>query len=282
MSYGYFTNTNRLKYVYDTANDVNSKLGDLHYNPAGKDTINTPDYAYDGDGNLTADKNKGIRWIHYNFLNLPDTVSMTKTDGSSKGNIVYRYDAQGTKWAKIVTDSTASPVKVTTTLYLKGFQYINDTIQFVAHEEVRTRYFWQHYLNGDSSFRLVAESDSQTKRQQQGKDENPEHDFGLALQFQHARHQEMGVARPAAVAALGRWSHGLSSDWSFLGYAHADPLLRSRAGAPRTRRPGLHNRGTHSRDYCSDFGSDRFVGDFLSSSDTSSVHSRECRPCRRE
>jgi len=27
MSYGYFTNTNRLKYVYDTANDINSLLG---------------------------------------------------------------------------------------------------------------------------------------------------------------------------------------------------------------------------------------------------------------
>jgi RHS repeat-associated protein len=44
-------------------------------------------------------------------------------------------------------------VKITTTLYIKGVQYQNDTIQFVAHEEGRTRYFWQHYMNGDSIFR---------------------------------------------------------------------------------------------------------------------------------
>jgi len=153
LTYGYFTNTNRLRYVYDLANDTASKLGDFHYSGLTKDTVNTPDYTYDGNGSLTADKNKGIRSIHYNFLNLPDTISMTRTDGSSKGNIVYQYDALGTKWAKIVTDSTVSPVRTTTTLYIQGFQYQNDTIQFVAHEEGRTRYFFQHYLAGDSSFK---------------------------------------------------------------------------------------------------------------------------------
>jgi len=151
LRYSYFTNSNRLQQVYDTANDAGSLLGDLHYNPSTKDPAT--DYTYDANGSLTADKNKGIRRIHYNFLHLPDTISMTKTDGSSKGNIVYKYDAQGTKWAKIVTDSTVSPVKVTTTLYIKGFEYKNDTIQYVSHEEGRTRYFWQHYMNGDSSFR---------------------------------------------------------------------------------------------------------------------------------
>jgi len=150
LRYSYFTNSNRLQQVYDSADDVNSKLGDLHYDPATKATT---DYTYDVNGSLIADKNKGIRSIHYNFLNLPDTISMTKTDGSSKGNIVYKYDAQGTKWAKIVTDSTVSPVRKTTTLYIKGFQYQNDTLQFVGHEEGRTRYLWLHFLNGDSIFR---------------------------------------------------------------------------------------------------------------------------------
>jgi len=151
MTYGYFTNTNRLRYVYDLANDTGSRLSDFHYSII-KDTVNIPDYAYDANGSLTADKNKGIQRIHYNFLNLPDTISMTKVDGSSKGNIVYKYDALGTKWAKIVTDSTVAPVRTTTTLYIKGVEYKNDTIQFVAHEEGRTRYFWQHYMAGDSSF----------------------------------------------------------------------------------------------------------------------------------
>ncbi|MDO6432930.1 DUF6443 domain-containing protein [Flavitalea sp. BT771] len=154
LSYGYFPNSNRLKYVYDTANDANSMLADFHYNPAGKDTANTPDYVYDANGRLTGDNNKGISNIQYNFLNLPQKISMVRPDGSSRGNIVYKYDAQGIKWAKIVTDSTVNPVRTTTTMYLKEFQYRNDTIQFVSHEEGRTRYFWQHYLNGDSSFRM--------------------------------------------------------------------------------------------------------------------------------
>jgi RHS repeat-associated protein len=117
-----------------------------------KDTTNTSDYAYDPDGSLISDGNKGIKRIHYNFLNLPDTISMVKPDSSSKGNIVYKYDAMGTKWAKIVTDSTVTPVRKTTTLYIQGVQYVNDTIQFISHEEGRTRYFFQHYMAGDSSF----------------------------------------------------------------------------------------------------------------------------------
>ncbi|MBN9382145.1 MAG: RHS repeat-associated core domain-containing protein [Chitinophagaceae bacterium] len=151
LKYTYFTGSNRLQQVYDSANDAGSLLGDFHYDGAVKDP--TTDYSYDGNGNLLSDKNKGIRSIHYNFLNLPDTIRMMKSDGSSKGNIVYRYDAMGNKWAKIVTDSTANTVRQVTTMYIKGFQYQNDTIQFVAHEEGRTRYFWQHYMNGDSSFR---------------------------------------------------------------------------------------------------------------------------------
>src|SRR5258707_5470875 len=142
--------SNRLRSVADSADDANSKLGDFHYNLATKDTS---DYSYDYNGSLVYDKNKGISSIQYNFLNLPQQVSMTKADGSSKGNIVDKYDAMGNKLAKIITDSTVTPVRTTTTLYLKEFQYQNDTIQFVGHEEGRTGYFWQHYLKGDSSVR---------------------------------------------------------------------------------------------------------------------------------
>jgi RHS repeat-associated protein len=152
LRYTYTTNSNRLQQVYDTANDAGSLLSDFHYDASTKDPAT--DYSYDANGSLAADRNKGIRSIHYNFLNLPDTIRMTKADGSSKGNIVNKYDALGTRWAKIVTDSTVSPVRSTTTMYLKEFQYQNDTIQFVTHEEGRTRYFWQHYLNGDSSFQM--------------------------------------------------------------------------------------------------------------------------------
>ena len=46
--------------------------------------------------------------------------------------------------------------------------------------------------------RLVAEGNAQAERQQQGKSKDPENDFGLALQFQQTRSQQMRVARPAA------------------------------------------------------------------------------------
>ena len=50
------------------------------------------EYAYDVNGNLTKDLNKGIADIQYNVLNLPSTVSFS--DGST---ITYTYGADGTK-----------------------------------------------------------------------------------------------------------------------------------------------------------------------------------------
>ena len=50
------------------------------------------EYAYDVNGNLTKDLNKGITDIQYNVLNLPSTVSFS--DGST---ITYTYGADGTK-----------------------------------------------------------------------------------------------------------------------------------------------------------------------------------------
>jgi hypothetical protein len=76
--------------------------------------------------------------------------------------------------------------------------------------------------NGDRRgvSRLVAESYTQAESEQQREYEYPENDFRLALEFEQARHQQMAVARPAAVAAgwrrqgLGRGHH------CFLGSAH--------------------------------------------------------------
>ena len=50
------------------------------------------EYAYDANGNLTKDLNKGITDIQYNCLNLPSVV--TFSDGSA---ITYTYGADGTK-----------------------------------------------------------------------------------------------------------------------------------------------------------------------------------------
>ncbi len=130
LVYGYLNQTNKLNYVTDKANDTNSTLGDF------KETTNntSQDYLYDGNGNLTRDNNKAIADIHYNYLNLPDSITIT-----GKGAIEYSYDAAGTKLRKTVTDNTVSPARVTRTDYLGLFTYSNDTLQFVAHEEGRIR-----------------------------------------------------------------------------------------------------------------------------------------------
>ncbi len=114
LIYSYQTSSNKLLQVTDGANNNTTTLGDFHYNPATKGE--TTDYSYDGNGNLALDNNKAINHIHYNYMNLPDTVHM-----NGKGNICYTYDAGGSKQKKVTMDSVAH--QATTTLYLDGFVY---------------------------------------------------------------------------------------------------------------------------------------------------------------
>jgi RHS repeat-associated protein len=67
-----------------------------------------------------------------------------------EGTITYGYDAKGLKEVKIVVDSTQNPVKTTTTLYVKNYQYTNDTLAQASFEEGRARYQKRYFLNGDS------------------------------------------------------------------------------------------------------------------------------------
>lgn len=136
LTYRYQDYSNRPKYVRDAANDENSTLGDFR-EPAANNTDNQSDiadYSYDDNGNLTSDKNKKITGIAYNHLNLPEVISL-----AGKGTVQLLYDASGGKLRKIVRDSTLSPVKVTTTDYINGIVYVNDTLQLIGHEEGRIR-----------------------------------------------------------------------------------------------------------------------------------------------
>ena len=50
------------------------------------------DFAYDANGNMIHDKDRGIAAIRYNLLNLPDEILFTN------GNlIIHRYDAAGNR-----------------------------------------------------------------------------------------------------------------------------------------------------------------------------------------
>jgi len=126
LTYGYNGIGNQLRYVTDAKNDTTSRLGD--FKEITNDT--TADYTYDGNGSLISDSNKRISSIKYNFMNLPDTITIT-----GKGTIVYTYDAKGTRLRKTVTEGAI----VTATTYIAGFVYRNDTLQLIGHEEGRIR-----------------------------------------------------------------------------------------------------------------------------------------------
>ena len=84
------------------------------------------EYAYDANGNLTKDLNKGISNISYNCLNLPSTV--TFSDGS---RISHTYGADGTKLKTVhKTGSTT-----TTTDYCGNVVYENGVQKLLLTEE---------------------------------------------------------------------------------------------------------------------------------------------------
>ncbi len=116
---GYTYSGNKLLRVTDSGDDY---LGFV-------DGTNTgDDYTYDANGNMITDLNKGISTaITYNYLNLPEVV----TKGGN--TIRYIYDATGRKLAQ--TTSFGGLQKQVD--YAGEFQYENDVLQFISHEEGR-------------------------------------------------------------------------------------------------------------------------------------------------
>jgi RHS repeat-associated protein len=124
-----------LVYDYGTGTTQSNKL--LKVTDNGDDykgfmdgTNGGSDYAYDANGNMTLDYNKGITTaITYNYLNLPEVV----TRGGGTNNVRYIYDATGRKITQVVS-LTGLPKQ---TDYAGEFVYENDALQFISHEEGR-------------------------------------------------------------------------------------------------------------------------------------------------
>ena len=129
LAYTYQAGSNKLARVTDGITDTTVRLGDFRDGTNAGD-----DYSYDAGGNLVSDNNKQINYIWYNYLNLPTDVHMM-----GKGTVSFAYDIFGNKLKKTVVDSTLSPVKTITTLYLEGCIFQNDTLQYIAQEEGRAR-----------------------------------------------------------------------------------------------------------------------------------------------
>jgi RHS repeat-associated protein len=164
LRYTYHNNgtSNKLQNVSDVVNDINTKLGDFKTsqkhltNIGGIKNTTTVDYTYDANGNLKKDLNKDIGnatvdGIVYNYLNLPQTITIYNTSNGVKGTIQYVYDATGNKLQKIVTENAigSTPAKTTKTTYMHGAVYEevqganplepNGGLQFIATTEGRVR-----------------------------------------------------------------------------------------------------------------------------------------------
>lgn len=153
LLYSYHPYSNRLKSVVDGVNDTATALGDFRSSTSymtalgGTKTTAATDYGYDGNGNISKDLNKDLGLIRYNYLNLPDFISLP-----GKGTISFLYDAKGRKHQKTVVDSTVSPVLTSTTYYIDNFVYESkehavaqpedevQTQQFFTHADGRTRF----------------------------------------------------------------------------------------------------------------------------------------------
>lgn len=149
-------NSNRLLAVTESPSIGNTdyKLSDFTDNNQTQD-----DYDFDPNGNLKYDKNKSISDITYNYLNLPEVITIP-----GKGTITYKYNASGVKQQKIVQENNASVVYngvtyinvaiTTTTTYIDGIVYesksysnsallslqYTDRLSLIAHEEGHIRY----------------------------------------------------------------------------------------------------------------------------------------------
>ena len=156
LTYRYAGSSNQLGAVWDGISDPSGKLGDFKESTQNKtDNANgIDDYAYDNNGNVVSDKNKNITGIVYNYLNLPQTITVNNPGGSA-GTITYTYDAGGDKLIKTVNEPASAANnnagKTVTTTYLKGAVYeetvftdgtppILPTLQFIQHEEGRIRF----------------------------------------------------------------------------------------------------------------------------------------------
>ncbi len=181
LAYNYIANSNKLLNVIDAipsplGGGAGGGLGDfrasaLYQTAVPTKTAATIDYTYDVNGNMVKDLNKDIasatngNGIVYNFLNLPQTITVKKTATTLKGTITYTYDATGNKLQKQTAETGASVLlpgsttpltsNITTiTNYVSGFVYetktysnatantalgFTDKLQLAAHEEGRIR-----------------------------------------------------------------------------------------------------------------------------------------------
>jgi RHS repeat-associated protein len=121
-------NGNQLQYVKENSTSANKALG---FNDGSSvNTLASPDYVYDANGNLTKDGNKGIDTISYYHNNLPKRVHFT-----SGYYLVNSYDAAGRKMRTVYYNNLG--VLQSTTDYVGGIVLLNGAVLLVNTEAGR-------------------------------------------------------------------------------------------------------------------------------------------------
>ncbi|HAA17647.1 MAG TPA: hypothetical protein DCP28_02295, partial [Cytophagales bacterium] len=167
LTYSYATHSNQLQQVEDAASLAAGFLN-------GSTTAQ--EYTWSDAGDLTADANKGITSITYNQLG--KTKQVLFADGKS---IAFWYLADGTRVKKVSDDGTNS----TTTDYLDGFVYENQSLVYQAMPEGRVRVsgtqrVYEYFLTDhQGNTRVSFESDLGTAKVVQ---ENHYYPFGLTME----------------------------------------------------------------------------------------------------
>jgi len=122
LTYNYTANSNQMLKVEDAV-ATTVGVGDFKDGPFA-----ATEYTYTADGSMNQDLNKGIQSITYNVLGKPEVVTY-----NSAKMVTYTYDAAG---SKLKTVTLANGV-TTTTDYIGGFVYTNNTLSFFSSPEGR-------------------------------------------------------------------------------------------------------------------------------------------------
>ena len=173
LRYSYASYSNKLDHVTDQMTDTsrNGRFGDFK---DGSNSSGTPDYVYDGNGNLVVDLNKNVQslnggsagtpGISYNFLDKPEQINIV-----GKGVIKIVYSADGEKLQRTFTPTSGTAI---TTTYINQFVYQAngsgvDSLKFINFEEGRIRVM-QAVSIGNGYDALIADGNINLPNSQRG------------------------------------------------------------------------------------------------------------------
>ncbi|WP_131800027.1 RHS repeat domain-containing protein, partial [Chryseobacterium sp. CBo1] len=167
-SYNYPVTGNRLNSVTDSSTDYR-----------GYPDTSGIAITYDLNGNMEKHEDKGILYIEYNSLNLPNYIKhndfITTRGGKIYVTTTYVYRSDGVKIRKLHKYKNPLALNLLSkfTDYLDGYQYANDVLQFVPTSEgyydfVKNKYIYNYadhlgntrlsYFHNGSSIEVLEEN----------------------------------------------------------------------------------------------------------------------------